>query len=201
MSNPKVSICIPYHTHLQVAFFLSRLLHSIDQQSFKDYEIILTKDGSMPVNSNAAIKKATGEIVKILYSDDYFAHPDALAKIVAAFDSDTTWLVTGCLHQRIGETPHSPHYPEYTQDIHRGNNRLGSPSVLAFRKEKGLLFDEKLSFLLDCDLYRRFYDLYGAPRILNDLNIIIGIGDHQVSNTMADAAKQAEFEYLERKYA
>ena len=65
----RLSICIPYHDTPKMAFFLSRLLKSVDAQSFTDYEIVLTKEGLMAENTNAAIKKAKGEIVKILYAD------------------------------------------------------------------------------------------------------------------------------------
>lgn len=204
MSNPKVSICIPFHDTPNTAFFLSRLLDSIDQQSFKDYEIVLTKQGSMPVNTNAAMGLAEGELIKIMYMDDYFAHPDALANMVKYFPKDGTWLATGCLHQRSGdgmyEDPHSPHIPEYTQDIETGNNRIGSPSVIMLRNEGKLLFDESLSFLLDCDLYKRYYSTYGHPRLLNTYDVIIGIHDGQVSNTMPLSEKNGEFKYMKEKY-
>lgn len=205
-SSPKISIAVPIHhgmKHFQ--FFFDRLMHSIEIQSFRDFEIVVTEEGSMPVNTNAAIKKSRGEIVKILYLDDYLAHKHSLRNIVEAFDSNTEWLVTGCLHQeyiRGGyEDPHSPHYPEYTTDIHTGNNRLGSPSVLALRNNEPLLFDEKLSYFLDCDLYRRYYDKFGAPKILNDLNVVIGIHDGQTSQTMPLDDKLEEFYYMQAKYA
>lgn len=198
--SPKVSICIPYHDISQTAFFLSRLFKSISEQSFKDYEIVLTKEGSMPVNTNASIRKAKGELVKILYMDDYFAHPDALKNMVEAIGEDT-WLISSCLHARIDEVPHSPHYPEYTEDIHTGVNRLGSPSVLLFRRSNELFFDENLTWLLDCDLYRRFHDQYGLPILLNDLSIVIGLHDSQVSNTLSQEEKLKEYQYLQRKYA
>lgn len=204
MQNPKISLCIPYHDTPTTAFFLSRLLHSIDQQTFKDYEIILTKEGKMAHNTNEAMKQAKGELIKIMFADDYFAHPKALKIIIDNFRPQDDWLVTGCLHQKIDgddyEDPHSPHLPEYTNDIETGNNRLGSPSVVTLRRP-ALLFDENLSFLLDCDLYKRYYAEYGLPRIVNDLNVVIGIHDNQVSQIMTNNEKLSEFEYMKKKYA
>lgn len=195
----KVSVVIPIHNMPNGAFFLWRAVQSIMKQTFTDYEIVITQAGLMAENTNAGIKKATGEIVKILYMDDYLAHENSLLNIVDAFDKDTQWLVTGCLHQRGDETPHSPHYPVYTHDISTGNNQIGSPTVLSLRRESALLFDESLSWVLDCDLYQRYYKLYGEPKILNDLNVVIGLGDHQTTYALSDAQKAQEHNYLMNK--
>lgn len=204
MSNPKISVVIPYHDTVNTAFFLGRLLNSLSEQTFTDYEIVLTKAGRMAENTNAAMKLAKGELIKIMYMDDYFAHPKALEVIVKSFPKDSMWLATGCLHQRIGENnyedPHSPHLPEYTKDIAKGNNRIGSPSVITLRNKDVLYFDETLSFLLDCDLYKRYYETHGHPRLIDDLNVVIGIHNGQVSNTMSDKEKEEEFNYLANKY-
>ncbi len=180
------------------SFFLWRLVQSLMMQSFKDYELVITQEGLMARNTNAAIKKARGEIVKILYMDDYFAHNDSLKLIVDSFKPETQWVVTGCLHDD-GESKGNAHLPSYSQDIHTGNNTIGSPSVLAFRREECLYFDENLSWLLDCDLYSRYYETYGLPTILKDLNVVIGIGEHQTTYALSNETKQWEHDYLNNK--
>ncbi len=205
MSSPKISIIVPIHKKMRNrAFFLDRLVQSLMDQTFKDYELVITQDGTMPHNTNAGISKAKGELIKVLYMDDFFAHKNALQNIVEAFTPTTQWLATGCLHQDSSpetlEEPHSPHYPTYSKDIHTGNNTIGSPSVITIRNDGALLFDENLSYLLDCDLYRRYFDVYGPPTLLNDLNVVIGLHSGQTSNTMSEKAKQAEFNYLVEKY-
>lgn len=203
----KLSIVVPIHSGMKNGeYFLWRLIQSVMMQSFKDYELIIVQEGSMPVNINAGIKKAWGEIIKILFLDDYFAHDKALQVISNNFKDEDQWLVTGCLHQGTSdksfyEDPHSPHYPEYTEDLYTGNNRIGSPSVLAFRNEGHLLFDENLSFFLDCDLYTRYYDMFGLPKVVKDLNVVIGIHDGQTSTTMPESEKLKEFNYMQKKYA
>lgn len=180
-------------------FFLNRCLESIDNQTLKDYEIVITEEGLMAHNTNAAIKRAQGEIVKILYMDDFFAHENALKNIVDNFTGG--WLVSGCVHARKDGYRFNPHMPSYNQAIHTGINSIGSPSVLAFENKDPLLFDEGLSWLLDVDLYKRLYEKYGEPVILNDVNVVIGVGSHQTTHTLPDETKQAEFDYVIRKYA
>lgn len=197
----KLSIVVPIHKEMQNGpFFLWRLMQSLMSQTFTDYELVIVQEGTMPQNTNAGLLKARGELIKIIYMDDYFSHPEALQRIVEAFRPEDMWLATGCLHQSGSEIPHSPHYPEYTQDIHLGNNRIGSPSVVTLRNKGILLFDEKLSFLLDCDLYRRYHDTYGPARLITDLNVVIGLGEHQTSHTMPSQEKLQEFEYMKGKY-
>lgn len=205
MSNPYLSVVIPIHDMPNGEYFLWRAIQSIMYQTFKDFEIVITQEGKMAENTNAGIKKARGDLIKILYLDDYLAHQGSLQEIVDNFKSEDQWLVTGCLHQSseegILEEPHSPHYPKYTDDIHTGNNGIGSPSVLTFRREGGLLFDEEMSWLLDCDLYKRYYATYGKPKLLNDLNVVIGIGSHQTTHKLSQREKSSEHEYLNNKYA
>jgi len=202
LERPKISIIVPIHDMVGGAYFMWRLIQSLATQSFKDYELIITKEGKMAENTNAGIRKARGEIIKILFMDDYFLHPDALKNIVEAFDTHYIhWLATGCVHQEEDGPLKNPHYPTYSHDIETGNNTIGSPSVIAFRREDTLFFDEKLSFLLDCDLYKRFYQNHGKPFILNDLNVVIGLGSHQTTHTMPNEEKLSEFNYLkEKKY-
>lgn len=204
--SPKISVCVPIHRGMKhFQFFYNRCMESIYSQTYKNVEVVVTEEGSMPVNTNAAMSRATGDIIKILYMDDYLAHRRSLKLIADAFTEDTKWLATGCLHQsyiRGGhETPHSPHIPEWTEDIHTGNNRLGSPSVVALRNDEVLFFDENLSYFLDCDLYKRYYTTFGPPKLLNDLNVVIGLHDGQTSQTMPLEKKRAEFIYMQNKYA
>jgi hypothetical protein len=186
---PKVSIAIPTHNMKNGDFFLKRCLDSIREQSFQDYEIVVTNRGKMAENTNRAIKQSTGDLIKVLYMDDYFAHKDALKHIVENFKGD--WLITGA-----DTNPH----PYWTDDIEEGNNKLGSPSALTIRKGLHVLFDERMSWLLDCDLYRRLYDKYGEPVILDEVNVNIGIHDGQMTNILTDEEKLAEHELMKEKY-
>jgi len=199
MTRPRISVCTPAHRIPETEEFLRRIRESLDSQSFRDFEWVVTYEGKMAENSNAAIKKAKGEIIKILYMDDYLYSPDALMRIDQFFDGNTKWAVSGCIHNNESGT-FNPHYPSWSDRIKEGANTIGSPSVLAFVNDDPLLFDETLSWVLDCDLYQRLYERYGEPVCINSLDVGIGIGPHQTTNLLTTSEKQAEFNYLTNKY-
>jgi glycosyltransferase involved in cell wall biosynthesis len=109
---PKVSICIP--TYKQVEY-LRKTLNSVREQTFTDYELIVSDDSSddsvknllsefnfgsklkyfrnspalgSPENWNSSIRQATGEFVKILHHDDFFTSKESLAKFVKLLNTD-----------------------------------------------------------------------------------------------------------------
>lgn len=191
--KPKVSVVVPFHWMHNWNLFLERCLMSIEKQTLQDYEIILMKVGSMPVTSNRVMNAAKGEVVKVLYMDDFLLGEDYLEKLYEAFDKETEWVITAA-----STNPE----PQWTDDIETGNNKLGSPSALAYRNHAvEERFDEKLSWLLDCDLYKRLEKEYGKPKILTEIMVEIGIHSGQMSYILSDEYKQQETNYLKEKYA
>lgn len=198
---PKISLAIPYHQTPNTALYLSRLLKSVSRQSFKDYEIVLTHEGQFAENHNAAIKKSKGEIVQMIQMDDYLTHPSALQNIVDAYEQnpDKQWAITACMHH-LEERESNLHQPKWTDDIYTGNNRLGSVSTLSMRKDKALLFEEPLSWTVDCDLYYRLYLKYGEPIYIQTPNVSIDTRNDRLSHTIPDEQKLDEINYLVKKY-
>lgn len=103
-----ISICIPAFKRTK---YLRRLLDSVREQTFSDYEVIITDDTlgyevknaceiyehnfqlhyhknptplGTPENWNAAIRLAKGEWIKIMHDDDWFSDPNSLAEFVEA---------------------------------------------------------------------------------------------------------------------
>lgn len=205
------------------AFFLKRCLDSLWEQTFQDFEIVISDNSDdneiekicsfyftgikyvrnpvkgMAPNTNSAMRAATGDLIKILYMDDYLAHELALKEIVNAFKGQ--WLVTGCEHDDGDGKPFRYHMPHYNEEIHYGNNTIGSPSVLTVKNKDVIFFDERMTWLLDCDLYKRYYEAFGSPTVLHDINVVIGLGAHQMTNLMGDEIKTKEHEYIRQKYA
>ena len=193
----KVSIAIPYYPMKDALFFLQRCLDSIQEQTFTDYEVVITQEGTMAENTNAAIRKCRGEIIKILYMDDYFAHDDALQEIVDNFKGG--WLVTGCQHSGKDGYRYNYHEPRFTNQIHVVNT-IGSPSVLTVENKDPLFFDENMTWMLDCDYYKRLHERYGEPTIMNDINVVIGVGDQQKTASLTEEEKDRELDYMLEKY-
>lgn len=194
MNQPKVSIVVPIHDMKNGGFFLWRLVNSLTSQTFKDWELIITKDGKMAENTNSGIKRARGKYIKILYLDDYFTDETVLGLAIKYMEKyNLEWGIYGS---------HNNQRPEWTDNIETGNNRLGSPSALIFRNhfEDNLLFDERMSWLLDCDYYRRLHDKYGKPALFLGACITLGEGDHQMTHILIDEEKLKEHELIKEKY-
>lgn len=217
MKIPEVSIAMPVCSVINANYLLNRAISSILSQSFTDYEIIITdnsdddslesfvksfkgnihyhhnefkESNGASSNTNEAIKRCKGRLIKILYMDDWFAHENALQTIIEVFKDK--WLISA--------TDDNPN-PRYTQDIHCGNNKLGSPSALTILNENPLLFNESLSWMLDCDYYKRMYTLHGEPTILNDINVNIGKHEGQLTNSLSQSHKIYEMNLVANRYA
>ena len=191
----RLSIAIPYYKFPGSGQLLSRCLNSIAAQTFKDYEIVVTDEGKMAENTNASIRQSKGELIKILYMDDYLAHENALQDIANNFKGE--WLVTGYTHTNLDQH----NIPFYNDQIHTGKNTIGSPSVLTIKNGLDIYFDENLTWVLDCDFYRRLHDRYGNPTILDDINVVIGTHPEQASYKIPETIKQWEYRYAkEKKY-
>lgn len=190
-----ISIVIPVYDMKNKDFFLNRCLESIRTQTYQDYEIVIVEKGlGMAGNTNEGIRQAKGDLIKILFMDDFLAHKNSLKSVVENFKSN--WLVTGCICDNLT----GKHFPTYSDDIETGNNTIGSPSVLTIKKGLDIYFDEEMSWLLDCDFYKRLYTKYREPVILNDINVCIGIHDGQMTNILTDEQKLAEHKYMKNKY-
>lgn len=103
MSNqPLISICIPAYKRID---YIRRLLDSIDRQSFRDFEVIITDDSpdtalqtlcetcssnypltyyrnrsplGTPENWNEAIRRSNGQWIKMMHDDDWFSDEHSL---------------------------------------------------------------------------------------------------------------------------
>lgn len=209
--------------------FLKHSLDILTKQTFKDFDVVITDNSSadriknlcdeyrdrldikysknnnnvgMTANINNTIKKATGRLIKILLQDDFLYSENALQETVTNFDlQKDTWMMSACEHSKDGVNFYRPFYPKYNKKIYLGNNTIGSPSVLAIKNKDPLLFDEELIWLVDCDYYKRCFDKFGKPKILNKINVAIRTGAHQITNTKATKELRAgELKYVKQKH-
>jgi hypothetical protein len=195
MDKNMISICIPTHKFPHSEFYLNRLLTSIREQSYQDYEIIIVRKGKSAAEKlNTAFQEAQGELIKVMFTDDYFADIHALQRIVETHRSN--WSITGCIHDD-GELI-NPHTPSWNKHIAFGNNTLGSPSTLTLTNT-GFLprWDPELHWLMDCLYYHRLFQDYGVPQLIDEINIIIGLHENQQTNILSNDIKIKELEYVQ----
>src|SRR3990167_499626 len=110
----KVSIVIPVADIPNGDYFLNRCLKSIESQTWKNYEVITPKEGKVAYNMNQGIKRATGDIIKIMCMDDYFKGIKSLTEIVMNWKRP--WLVSACLHDVKGKIGYL-HLPGWNDQI------------------------------------------------------------------------------------
>lgn len=227
----KISICIPtYEMNGLGIKFLKNNLDIFTKQKFQDFDVVVSDHsqnneieklcleyknildihyyknnenlGNSSANINNAIKKASGKIIKILFQDDFLYNENSLKDISENFDIEKDfWLITACEHTKDGISFIRPFYPTYNHNIHLGKNTISSPSVLSIKNNDPLLFDENLKWLMDCDYYKRCYNNFGKPKILNTISVVNRMGGHQISNTLANQdLRFYEYKYILKKY-
>ena len=221
-----ISIAIPtFESHGNGWLYLSELLNSISTQTFTDYQVIIADqsnddkvkklcnfyDNIMNIsyydsthipkgnstNANYAISKCTSDKIKIIFQDDLFVDNRGLEYFNNCFENNANWIVSGSFYCEDKYFLTDSMVPVYTNDIWTGNNLISSPSVLAFRTKH--YFDENLIMLTDCDLYKRFYHLYGPPTIITNPIIYNRKHKNQMAKHYLHLLK-TEVEYLKLKY-
>jgi hypothetical protein len=225
-----MSICLPtYEMHGLGAKYLRESFDILVKQTFKDFDVVISDNAvsdvikevceeykdkldikyfkhggkkEMSPNTNNAIRHATGKILKILFQDDYLYGKTALEEIVKNFDLEKDhWLVTACTHTKNGWWYFRNFYPQYNSKIHMGRNTISSPSVMAIKNDKPQFFDEELKWFMDVEYYKRMYDAYGEPKIVNTICTVNRVGKHQTTNNDATSElRKREFDYVVKKY-
>lgn len=228
---PKVSICIPAYKQ---ADFLRRTLASVVLQSFEDYEIIVTDDSrdtsveevvreflpnrklyyyknseikGSPENWNEAIRHASGEYIKILHHDDWFAGKESLGTYVKMLDdnpkSDFAFSATNVVSARRNTTriymPSKWQLKRLKDDpaIMYFANCIGAPSATIYRRNLGFEYDVLLKWLVDVDFYirvlmrNRSYEYSNIPLICTTDD-----APHQVTNECISNKDVQLFEYI-----
>jgi glycosyltransferase involved in cell wall biosynthesis len=210
--------------------YLKELIHSIQIQSFQDWKIVVSDHsknneideyifslyrqdrsrygyytcdenyGNGVANLNNALKRAEGEIIKIMFQDDFMFDRRCLEKFDEVFQSkNNKWAVCGCNHTRDGANFERFMVPSWNDRLLEGVNTISSPSVLAFRNENIELFDENLTMLMDVEYYYRLGERYGLPVTLEDCLVTNRCHENQISNKYSGNLGD-EVRYCKEKY-
>lgn len=223
------SIVIPtYEMHGKGVSFLDYNIRHILSQKFSDYEIIISdhsKDfaiqqyidklncgkikyvrymqnyGKSAANLNNAIKYATGEIIKPMFQDDYFYDDNALYTIFKQFQASVKWVVCGSNKSVNHKDYCNVIIPQWTDDILYGNNKLSSPSCVAYIKDCDVQWDNRLVWLVDCEFYWRMFLKHGRPFLLKYTLVTNFAHENQLTNLLSEKAKAKELKLIKKEYA
>lgn len=158
--------------------------------------------GNSSANINNALKNCKGKIIKILFQDEFLYNINTLEKIKNSFENNPSksWLLTGCFYGENINNIKGKINPIYTDNIIKGVNTIGSPSTLSILNSSKIFFDEKIIWLMDCDYYKRCYDILGEPIIINEPLIFVTQHKNQLTNIIPTEKKNEEYQYLKKKY-
>ena len=196
----KISVCIPtYEMGGKGVEFLEQSFCGLEEQRLKDFEIVISdhsKDdsikifcesvvkkssmdikyfrntkrrGSSSANINNAIKFASGEVIKILFQDDYVCDTDCLKLLYERFKNPAVnWVVNGTVHTSDAIHFFNPMVPEYN----------------------------------DVDYYKRLFDKYGLPEIVENILVVNRLWDGQISTSqITQDIIDKEVAYMRRKHS
>jgi len=210
-------------------YMLNFLLKTIEIQTFKDYDIIVSDHsssdiiekecenwshldikyyknssgkGSAAMNLNFAISKAKGEYIKTIFQDDYFHSPKALEYYMNNIE-EYGWAVAGTFHCNENNTKNlnKPHSPVWIEPekMLSGINKISGPSVMLFKNDNNY-FNEDLCWLNDVEFYYRLFKKYNIPLLLPKKIIVQRLRGEGVSNTLNSKIKIEESKYVLAKH-
>lgn len=231
---PKFSIICPVYgmkNTLGEKFLVEYLSH-LQFQTLKDFEVIITdqsednryteickifsnclnikhvKNTRLPKNAacnvNNGIKNATGDIIKILFVDDFFINPYALEIIYNSYsNTDSKWGVSGFIECNQEKTTFfNRRVPWYGNKYPNGDNTTGQPSTYFILREYALEMDENMLWLVDGEYFYRSYYYYGDPICIQDT--LVCFRTHEQSSYLDEKFRslhQKEWDYTLDKYS
>lgn len=207
-----ISICIPAfkRTH-----FLKRLLDSIAIQTYKDYNVIVSDDSASeevedlcsiysnkmnlhyyknslalgtPENWNEAIKKATGDWIKLMHDDDWFTDNTSLQKFANATDKSADFIFAA--YNNVFEDKKVTK-PVFLNSFYKramiqnpvtliAKNIIGPPSVVMHKNDQKYWYDKNVKWVVDMEFYIRFLQTSNCYYINQPL-INVGLNKEQVT--------------------
>lgn len=245
---PKVSICIPTYNNLED---VKRLLRSIEEQSFTDYEVNISDDSTnneileyvatktyvryqkneKPLghifNWNAAIKMATGEYIKIMFSDDWFSFDYSLQTFVDMLDNNpkASLVFSGSRQTMLEEDAdklsraagdHRESFDrcapkEYIEELKKDyrylfiSNQIGCPSATMYRRNADnsvIMFDEQSNWASDVFLYMDILKRESTFDYTSEPIISVGMHVEQYTETFGknDLRIYNDYKYMYNKY-
>jgi len=236
--RPFFSVAIPtWEVNGLGAEYLHFSFNRLAQQTFTDFEVVVSdhsvEDGIKEVcdqwsdylnivyvrnsegrgkiapNLNNALRRCSGEYIKILFQDDFLYDEHSLMHIKDTIladhsnylASEVKWLLNSCYHTKDGENLFDRMTPFYHHNIHKGHNTISCPSVLTIKNDtETLAFDETYNWLVDCVYYKEMYAKFGPPRVLDEVCVVNRDSQVRTTNMLSEKQKIEEVIRATEKY-
>ncbi|MBG6109880.1 glycosyltransferase involved in cell wall biosynthesis [Flavobacterium sp. CG_23.5] len=205
--------------------YLEECLLSIKNQTFKDYEIIIVDGGSVDQTldiikkyniekvftnirggvskaMNFGISHASGDIIAILHSDDYYYSNNSLDLVASCFvNTNCEWLYGSLVRKkRNGEFIFQKNLP-YSKEFLSYTFNIPHPTVFVKKAiyEKIGYFDEKYKYAMDYDLILRIAKKYTPFQINENITVFREHNDSLSTSNWSKA--QIESLLIQQKHA
>lgn len=134
-------------------------------------------------NLNFLLEQTTTKFSKILFQDDFLKSRSALMAIENSLErSQKKWLIHGFDHFfEDSNLTDREQIPKFTRNLRRGINKIGAPSVIAFRNGSIPKFNSEMVYMFDCEWYLQMQHMFGNPTIIRDPLVTIGIHSNQAT--------------------
>jgi hypothetical protein len=224
----KIDLCIPVFDPENIqSKYLENLLIGASLQKMPFNRVILTSnhdlknlsylrkifDGKLTIdhyknnsdgissNLNESIFHSEADIVKIMFQDDFFIDSQLNDRIEECFrDEKYVWQCSTSLNYSEQEKRFIKRIiPALNMQLIEGYNSVGSPSSISFMRTAWPGADCELSWMMDCDIYLKFWHGFGLPFIDSVPSIVSRIHKHQTTNWAINLAEK-ELLYFENKY-
>ena len=221
-----ISVVVPiYDPENQFHAFVNDLLESVAQQSALPLEVILcgnqpptylgnlhlrfsgrlklvwlqNQSSNAPENINSGVAAAEGEVVKLLFQDDFLIDSHVLVSSQKV-STESPWRAFACQGaQEDGSLIEQKVFPIFTNRLRDGENQIGAPSVVAFKKSSYVQMDSRLPYLFDVDWYLSMAHANGFPSY--ETTTSIGIRSHAGQAThWAKSGFRKELVLLRKKH-
>lgn len=223
-----LSVCVPVHDpEGAYASYLEALVYSVALQDQPPDELVLASNHAIrnratlksivgdrfelvfirtaatnaPANLNAAIRNCRSDFVKILFQDDILSARETLSSSLEAIKSESAaWCAVMFDHlEDASQKRVRPMLPKFSENLIRGRNRIGAPSVIMFSRAHWLEFDERMVFTFDCDWYLMMSHRWGPPAIDANLGVTVRLHAGQATHWAREMFK-SETSMMKKKH-
>jgi hypothetical protein len=219
----KISVLVPaYEMFGYGAAFLRQSFELLERQDYKNFEIVVGDQsndrgvadlckawsgrlaikhvdtgfcrGNPSSNLNAAQVYADGEIVKLLFQDDFLLNSKAMGLIAKGFDDapGRSWLISGFAHSHDAVLTHRPFLPVTNERMSYGANTVGPPSAMAIRRRNYVAFNPDSAWLMDVAVYSEALKRLGPPITVAETSVISREWARQNTHELSSASKRRE---------